>query len=166
VASKPGGLNVRNGDDRETPSAVKSLSGTLREADPLLDLGKADDGGEETGMCTLRPAGIWAQASWERLAEQRREGPIPSRGWPQPAKPTGYKCRNTKSWWRVLVWRMSSSERRRRGSALRGGAGRHPDASNARGRQRGSGHLAVPWMVNGVSRRIHPWRTSLKANSN
>jgi hypothetical protein len=32
-------------------------------------LGKADDVGEETGKCTLRPAGIRAQASWERLAE-------------------------------------------------------------------------------------------------
>jgi hypothetical protein len=33
------------------------------------DLGKADDVGEETGKSTLRPAGIKAQASWERLAE-------------------------------------------------------------------------------------------------
>jgi len=32
-------------------------------------LGKADDVGEETGKSTLRPAGIRAQASWERLAE-------------------------------------------------------------------------------------------------
>ena len=32
-------------------------------------MGKADDVGEETGKCTLRPAGIRAQASWERLAE-------------------------------------------------------------------------------------------------
>jgi len=32
-------------------------------------LGKADDVGEETGKSTLRPAGIWTQASWERLAE-------------------------------------------------------------------------------------------------
>ena len=34
VASKPGGLNERNGDDLETPPALKSLSGQTREADP------------------------------------------------------------------------------------------------------------------------------------
>ena len=33
------------------------------------DLGKADDVGEETGKSTQRPAGIMAQASWDRLAE-------------------------------------------------------------------------------------------------
>jgi hypothetical protein len=45
---------------------------------------------------------------------------------------------------RDRVWRMSPSERRRRGNALRGGARHHPGAGNARVRQRGSGHLAVP----------------------
>ena len=33
------------------------------------DVGKADAVGEETGMCTQHPAGIMAQASWDRLAE-------------------------------------------------------------------------------------------------
>ena len=40
MANKPGGLNVRNGDDLETPAAVKSLSGPLREADLLAGLGE------------------------------------------------------------------------------------------------------------------------------
>src|SRR6266849_5203770 len=35
VANKPGGLNVRYGDDLETPSAMQSLSGSTREADLL-----------------------------------------------------------------------------------------------------------------------------------
>src|SRR5262249_16540372 len=38
--SKPGGLNVRNGDDLETPAAVKSLSGSMREADPWAGFGE------------------------------------------------------------------------------------------------------------------------------
>ena len=40
VANKPGGLNVRSGDDLETPAALKSPSGTMREADPLAGLGE------------------------------------------------------------------------------------------------------------------------------
>ena len=40
MANKPGGLNVRNGDDLETPAALKSPSGTMREADPLAGLGE------------------------------------------------------------------------------------------------------------------------------
>src|SRR4030095_5100313 len=40
VANKPGGLNVRNGDDLEPPSAVQSLSGAMREADLAEGLGE------------------------------------------------------------------------------------------------------------------------------
>ena len=40
MANKPGGLNVRNGDDLETPSAVQSLSGSMREADLSEGLGE------------------------------------------------------------------------------------------------------------------------------
>ena len=40
MANKPGGLNVRNGDDLETPTALKSLSGSMREADPLVGFGE------------------------------------------------------------------------------------------------------------------------------
>jgi hypothetical protein len=40
VANKPGGLNVRNSDDLETPSAVQSLSGPMREADLSEGLGE------------------------------------------------------------------------------------------------------------------------------
>ena len=45
---------------------------------------------------------------------------------------------------RELVWRMSPYELRKRRNVLRRGAGRHACSGNARGRQRGSGHLAVP----------------------
>ena len=40
VANKPGGLNVRNGDDLDTSPAVKSLSGSMREADPWGGFGE------------------------------------------------------------------------------------------------------------------------------
>ena len=40
MANKPGGLNVRNGDDLEIPAAVKSFSGSMREADPPAGLGE------------------------------------------------------------------------------------------------------------------------------
>jgi len=40
VANKPGGLNGRHGDDIETPAAVQSLSGPLREADPWAGFGE------------------------------------------------------------------------------------------------------------------------------
>jgi hypothetical protein len=40
VANQPGGLNVRNGDDLETPTVVKSLSGLMREADPWVGFGE------------------------------------------------------------------------------------------------------------------------------
>ncbi len=43
-----------------------------------------------------------------------------------------------------MVWRMSPYERRRRGNALRDGAGHRLDEGNAIVEQRGSGHLAVP----------------------
>ena len=40
VANTPGGLNVRNGDDLDTPAAVQSLSGSRREADPWAGFGE------------------------------------------------------------------------------------------------------------------------------
>ena len=70
MANKPRGLNVMNGDDLETPTAVKSLSAEqCGKPTHRWDLGKADVAGVVTGDCTLRPTGIQAQASWERLAE-------------------------------------------------------------------------------------------------
>ena len=70
VANKPGGLNVRNGDDLEIPSA-RSLFVRADSGKPThqRDLGKADGVGEVTGKSTLPSDGIMAQASWERLAE-------------------------------------------------------------------------------------------------
>jgi hypothetical protein len=49
---------------------MKSLRGAIRgKPTHRRDLGKADEVGEETGISTLPPDGIKAQASWERLAE-------------------------------------------------------------------------------------------------
>ena len=67
MASKPGGLNVRNSDDLEIHPARSLFAERFGEADPLNLLGKAADVGEVTGRCTLQPDGIKAQASWERL---------------------------------------------------------------------------------------------------
>src|SRR5215831_7399847 len=50
------------------------------------------------------------------------------------------------------------------GNALRGGAGHHPDTSNAGGRQRSSGHLVVPvWSTTEVGRAMI-FRTSCEVN--
>src|SRR5215470_11202548 len=40
VASKPGGLNVRNSDDLETPAARSLFAGRFGEADPWAGLGE------------------------------------------------------------------------------------------------------------------------------
>lgn len=71
VASKPGGLNVRNGDDLETPTAVKSLSGAMWEADPLVGFGEGRRG---------------------RGRNRQVHPTTHRRGWQQPAKTAGYKC--------------------------------------------------------------------------
>ena len=55
---------------------------------------------------------------------------------------------------RVLVWRMSPYERRRRGNARRERAGLAHDRGNAEVVQRGSGHLAVPDLCPGRSAGI------------
>jgi hypothetical protein len=49
---------------------MKSLGGVIRgKPTHRRDLGKADEVGEVTGIGTLLPDGIMAQASWERLTE-------------------------------------------------------------------------------------------------
>jgi len=58
VASKAGGLNVRNSDDLETPAARSLFAGRFGESRPKRGLGKADEVGEETGISTLPPDGI------------------------------------------------------------------------------------------------------------
>ena len=58
MASKSGGLNVRNSDDLENPPHEVSVRGNSGKPTHWRDLGKADDVGEETGRCTLQPGGI------------------------------------------------------------------------------------------------------------
>src|SRR5882672_10334224 len=70
-------------------------------------LGKADDVGEETGRCTRRPAGIMAQASWERLAEITSGKAIAQQGLAATCKDHRVEVGDTTSGWRVVVWRMS-----------------------------------------------------------
>jgi len=61
---------------RRTEVAVRNVA----ERRPGPHGGKVDVVWEETGTCTIRAAGGGVQARRERCAEQRREGPPPSRG--------------------------------------------------------------------------------------
>ena len=55
MASKPGGLNVRNGNDLENWVRSEIAERVNVVADPIgLLVGKADVAREETGRCTLR----------------------------------------------------------------------------------------------------------------
>jgi hypothetical protein len=58
VASKSGGRKARNSDDLENPPYEVSLRGDSGKPTHWRDLGKADEVGEETGICTLQPGGI------------------------------------------------------------------------------------------------------------
>jgi hypothetical protein len=107
VANKPGGLNGRNGDDLETPAAVKSLSGSLREADPSAGFG---EGRRRRGrnrhmrLTTRRDhgPGILGQTCRDNVGKDHR----PAGAGSNLQRPLGISV-DTKSWWRVLVWRMS-----------------------------------------------------------
>ena len=108
MASKPGGLNVRNGDGLEKPAARSLFAEQFGKPTHRLDLGKADDVGEVTGRRTLQPDGIMAQASWERLAEITS-----GRTSSQQGLAATCKDRRKYVWMhevrgRELVWRMSS----------------------------------------------------------
>jgi len=107
VANKPGGLNVRNGDDLETPSAVQSLSGSTRVAD-LLE-------GRREGRC------CWGRNRHVHSTPRRDHGPSilgqtcrdnvgkghrPAGAGSNLQRPPGISG-DTKSGWRVVVWRMS-----------------------------------------------------------
>jgi hypothetical protein len=110
VASKPGGLNVRNSDDLETPAARSLFAGQIGKPTYWLDLGKADGVGEETGECTLQPDGIMAQASWERLAEITSGRTKSQQGAGGNLQRPPEIREQHEVWWRGLVWRMSSYE--------------------------------------------------------
>jgi len=69
-ASKLGGRNItkylqpRNATPREVV-----IRGQTREADPTLDMGKADGAVEETGASTRSTAGAWGPASKKRFSD-------------------------------------------------------------------------------------------------
>ena len=108
VASKPGGLNVRNGDDLEIPAARSLFAERFGKPTHGLDLGKADAVGEVTGRCTLQPDGIMAQASWERLAEITSGRTGSQQGFAATCKDRRKYVWIHEVRGRELVWRMSS----------------------------------------------------------
>ena len=67
---------------------------------------------------------------------------------------------------RVLVWRMSPYERRRRSNVLRERAGLAHDRGNAEVVQRGSGHLAVPGRTRTPSRESYGDQTGTSPRAN
>src|SRR5713226_9237705 len=69
VASKPGGLNVRNGDGLEKPAARSLFAEQFGKPTHGLDLGKADAVGEVTGRCTLTTRRDHGSSILGRLAE-------------------------------------------------------------------------------------------------
>ena len=87
--------------------------------------GKADVLWEETGRCTTETAGVGVQAPGERLAEITSGRTISQQRLVATCKDPPEEVK-AKVGGRVLVWRMSPYERRRRGNALRGGTGYHP----------------------------------------
>ena len=140
-ASKTGGLNIRNDNDLERQARLKSLSGYCG-ADP--------PGGGGEGRCRRGRNG------YEHLASHRGTGPgirgrtrrdnvgkghLPAGAGSNLQRPAARG--HAEGGGRVMVWRMSPYERRRRGNALRGGARHHPGRGNTRAGQRGSGHLAA-----------------------
>jgi hypothetical protein len=92
VANKPGGLNGRNGDDLETPSAMKSLERIDAGSRPIGGTwGRPMTSGKKQARAPDDPPGSWPRHPGTDLQRERREGPSPSRGWQQPAQTAGYK---------------------------------------------------------------------------
>jgi hypothetical protein len=104
--------------------------------------GKAEVVREVTGMSTSRAAGVRVRASGERLAEITSGRAISQQGLAATCKDPPTKA-TTVGGGRVMVWRMSLYERRRKGNAFRSGAGRRSGVGNTHARRRGSGHVAV-----------------------
>ena len=136
-ASKLGGRNItkylqpRNATPREIV-----IRGQTREADPTLDLGKADGAVEETGASTRSTAGVWGPASKERFSVDN-VGKLP---W---AAGTGYNLQGLskrgqkpKEERAQRERRMSQYERRRRSNVLSGDGSRLPNGGNTRVGQR------------------------------
>ncbi len=123
---------------------MKSLeAGETWHADPQSPVGKVDVVGEVTVKCTSRATAVRIQASRERLAEITSGRAISQQGLVATCKDSPHG-RKAEGGGRELVGRMSPGEERKRGNALRDGAGHRLGAGSAGVEQRGSGHLAVP----------------------
>jgi len=165
VASKTGGLKVTNdnGPEIEVPHET-AFSGDSQLPTHRRRVGKADAEREEMGKCTARTAGVQVQASRERYAEITSGKTISQQGLAATCKDPLYKAEAEVSG-RDLVWRMSEYERRRRGNALRGDAGRHHGEGNTRAMQRRSGHLAGIVHCTGEGHRAHKPRCGGRVES-
>src|SRR5450756_3047987 len=86
-ASKLGGLNIMECLQPRKSPREKSCSRNETGSRPSLLMGKADDTEEETGMGTLwDPSGYGTRHLRKDSRRYRREDPVGSRGWQQPAK--------------------------------------------------------------------------------
>ncbi len=92
------------------PSTVKLLEWEFA-GEPTCDrTGKADDAGEETGMCTPHTAATGARASKERLAEITSGRAVSQQGLAATCEDPPTKA-TTVGGGRDSVWRMRSYER-------------------------------------------------------
>lgn len=127
-------------------------------------MGKADVAWEGTVTSTMRGTGTQAQASREGFAEITSGRTISQQGLTATCKDLLNEA-EAEGGRRVLVWRMSPYERRRRGNAFRGGARHYPENGNAELGQRGSRHSAAPGRPRTLSREqpIHEVGANLES---
>jgi hypothetical protein len=92
------------------PSTLKSLGWVFAEEPTCDRTGKADDAGEETGMCTPQTAATGARASKERLAEITSGRAVSQQGLVATCKDPPTKAKAVGGG-RVSVCRMRSYER-------------------------------------------------------
>jgi hypothetical protein len=79
VASKPGGLNVRNGDDLETPSAVKSLERTDAGNRPIGGTwGRPTTLGKKQAGAPGDPPGSWPKHPGKDLQSNVEKDHLPA----------------------------------------------------------------------------------------
>ena len=108
---------------------------------------------EETGECTGRTSRGMGPSTCTRSSEITSGRTISQRGLATTCKDRS--TRGTGVGGRVLVWRMSQYEQRRRGNALRGGIRCHPSRGNASRGQRGSRRLVDIIAALGEGLRAH-----------
>lgn len=138
MASKPGGLNERNDEGRERLGRSEVAERDEVVADTFGTLGgRPMPWGKKRVSAPRGTTVAHVQASGERLAEITSGRAISQRGLAVTCKDPPNEA-EAEGGGREVVWRMSPYELRRRGNALRGGAGRHRRGGNTSAVQRGS----------------------------